>query len=460
MRTIREAATALRNRETTSVGLTRECLDRIERLQPRLNAFITVTPDRALAEAALRDRELAAGTDRGPLHGIPIALKDVFETKGIRTTCGSRLYWDHVPARDAAVAERLEAAGTVLVGKTGMHELAYGVTNNNPHFGPVRNPWNPDHVPGGSSGGSGSAVAAGMCYMAMGSDTGGSIRIPAAFCGIAGLKPTYGRVSRYGVLPLDFSLDHMGPLTRSVADAGLVLNALAGADPRDPTCSTRPYAPYQPEDGASLAGLRIGIPENFYFEDLEEGIDAAVRGVAAAARKLGAELAAVRVPDVAALNAIGRVILLSEASATMEPFWDRRAEMGADVLSLFDQGRHLPATEYIQAQRLRRVMQEQFGALFESVDCLLTPATPNRAPRIGEAAITIGGKSLDTRLASTRLVRGINVLGLPALAFPCGVIGGLPVSVQLVGRAFEEALLLRAGHAIEEAIPGIGHPAL
>ena len=452
MRTILEAADALRAGSVSSVELTRQCLGRIEKTQPALNCFITVTAHEALAEAEARDAELRGGVDRGRLHGIPIALKDVFETRGILTTCGSRLFAGHVSSRDAAVTERLREAGAVMLGKTNMHELAYGITSSNPHYGPVRNPWDTSRVPGGSSGGSGAAVAADLCYMAMGSDTGGSIRIPAAFCGTVGLKPTYGRVSRYGVMPLDFTLDHMGPLTRSVRDAALVLEVLAGHDARDHTSSAEPVGPYLPPRQISLAGVRIGLPENFYFDRIDTGIEKAVRQVAATAAELGAEIIPVRVPDIAGLNIVGRVILLAEASATMEPYLSRRSDFGADVLSMFDQGRLIGATDYVQAQRLRRVFQSEFAMLLEEVDCLLTPCTPNIAPRIGEASITIKGEPEDARLASTRLVRGINVLGLPALAFPCGLSNGLPASGQLIGRAFDEAGILRIGAAIEDAI--------
>src|SRR5581483_2158013 len=267
--------------------------------------------------------------------------------------------------------EKLAAAGAVLIGKTGLHELAYGVTSNNPHYGPIRNPWNQDCVPGGSSGGSGAAVAAGMVFMATGSDTGGSIRIPASFCGTVGLKPTFGRVSRYGVLPLDFSLDHMGPLTRSVRDAAIVLKAIAGYDSRDDTSSRRPVPEYLPEPEPSLSGVRVGVPENFYFDRLDPEVEQAVRGMVRQTESLGAVLVPVRVPDIAAINVVARVILLAEAAAVMEPHLSRRDRFGTDVLSLLDQGRLLPATDYINAQRLRRSMQKQFRAVFERVDCLL-----------------------------------------------------------------------------------------
>lgn len=451
MRTILEAARALRQREVSATELTRACLDRIAAVDSKLNAFISVTAEHALAQAQARDQELARGEDRGPLHGIPIALKDVFETKGIRTSCGSRLFAHHIPERDCAVWEKLSAAGAVLLGKTNMHELAYGITSSNPHFGFVRNPWDTERIPGGSSGGSGAAVAAGMAFMAMGSDTGGSIRIPAAFCGTIGLKPTYGRVSRYGVLPLDFTLDHMGPLTRSVRDAAVVLQALAGYDSRDHTSSAQPVADYVPQDAVSLQGVRIGMPENFYFERVEPDLAACVRATANLAAELGAELVPVRVPDIAAMNAVSRVILLVEASAAMEPWLERRSEFGPDVLALLDQGRMIAASEYVQAQRLRRIFQLEFARLFDAIDCLLTPTTPNLPPRIGETSVTVCGRLEDARLASTRFVRGINLLGLPALSLPCGLVRGLPAGVQLIARPFDEALLLRAGAAIEDA---------
>lgn len=450
MRTIVEAARLLRTGQTTSVELTRECLAQNQRAG-KLNAYVTVLEERALAEAEQRDQELRAGKDRGALHGIPIALKDVFETKGIRTTCGSVLFKEHVPDRDAAVTERLTEAGCVLLGKTGMHELAYGITSSNPHFGFVRNPWDPERIPGGSSGGSGAAVAADAAYMAMGSDTGGSIRIPAAFCGTVGLKPTYGRVSRYGVMPLDFSLDHMGPLTRSVRDAALVLQALAGQDPRDHTSASRPVDDYSAPPNPSLAGVRIGLPENFYFDRIQPGVAASIHQVAKGVESLGATVVPVRVPDIAGLNVVGRVILMVEASATMEPYLHQREAFGADILALFDQGRLLSGTQYVQAQRRRRQFQLEFAKLFADVDCLLTPTTPITAPRIGETSVTIDGTVEDARLAATRYVRGVNVLGLPALSFPSGLDEGLPASAQLIGRPFEEALLLRIGAGLEDA---------
>ncbi|HTS26263.1 MAG TPA: amidase [Bryobacteraceae bacterium] len=455
--TIREASDALRSHRVSSTELTAAALARVERHNATLRAFITVTAQIALQQARQADAELAVGRDRGPLHGIPIAVKDLFLTRGVRTTAGSRLYEDFVPHHDAAVVEKLEAAGAVMVGKLNMHELAYGITSANPHFGAVRNPWKLAHSPGGSSGGSGAAVAAGLVFAAMGSDTGGSIRIPASFCGTVGLKPTYGRVSRYGVLPLGYTLDHMGPLTRSVRDAAILLNAIAGHDPRDHTSSRRPVIDYVPDENCSIRGLRIGFPENFYFERLDGDVDSAVGGAAARAGALGAVVKALRVPDIGELNSVARVILLAEASAVLDPRADQRQSIGADVLALLDQGRLLPAPDYVNAQRLRRKMRREFEKVWSEVDCLLVPATPNTAPETGARTVKLGGFEEEVRLATTRLVRGINALGYPALSMPCGLsASGLPVGLQIVGPAFAEALILRIGAALEDG--GVGIP--
>jgi aspartyl-tRNA(Asn)/glutamyl-tRNA(Gln) amidotransferase subunit A len=300
-------------------------------------------------------------------------------------------------------------------------------------------------------------VAAGFVFAAMGSDTGGSIRIPASFCGTVGIKPTYGRVSRYGTLPLGYSLDHMGPLTRTVRDAAIVLNAIAGHDPRDPASSRLRPPDFVPADGCSIRGLRIGVPKNFYFDRIDGEVEAAARNALRQAECLGATVCPIDVPDIVGLNAVARMTLLAEASAVLEPFLKDRSKFGPDVLALLDQGRLVPATGYINAQRLRRRFQREFDALWTKVDCLVTPATPAPAPRIGETTVRLGGEDEDVRLAATRLARGINPLGLPALAIPCGITAaGLPVGLQIVGRAFDEATLLRVGAALEDTGVGVG----
>ncbi|MCC6537715.1 MAG: amidase [Bryobacterales bacterium] len=454
MNSLFEAAAALREGAVSCVEFTKAALDSAARVQPQLNAYLAMMDEQALAQAKQLDEEGARGKWRSALHGIPVALKDVYCTKGVKTTCGSPLFAGHVPSYDSAVAEKLAAAGAVCIGKTHMHELAYGVTSNNPHYGPVRNPWNVSHVPGGSSGGSGATVAARSVFMAMGSDTGGSIRIPAAFCGTVGLKPTTGRVSRYGVMPLDFTLDHMGPLTRTVRDAAAVLQVLAGFDERDDSSSRAPVGSYTPVR-VGIQGLRIGIPETFYYERLHPDVAAAMEALGKLADSLGAVRVAVKVPDIAEINATARIVLLSEASAALGPYLADRSKFGADVLALFDQGRLLAATDYVNAQRLRRIQQREFNRVFEQCDIVLTPAAPVPAPRVGQTEVDLGGGQMeDTRLAATRFARAINLLGLPALALPCGMSnGGLPVGAQLIGRAFDEATLLWAGAALEDGMP-------
>ena len=449
--TVTEAGKALRNGKVWCVELVAECLATIERLNPDLNAFITVTAASARARAAELDEELANGLDRGPLHGIPIAHKDLICTKGQRCTSGSKLFENYMPDYDATVAVRMHEAGAVTVGKTGLHELAYGITSANPHFGVIRNPHDRERIPGGSSGGAGVAVATRMALLATGTDTGGSIRIPASFCGVVGLKPTYGRVSRYGVKPLGPSLDHIGPLAQSVRDAAIAFHAMAGYDDRDPSSSRREVLEYVPPSPCSMAGLLIGIPRNYFFDAVAPEVRAAVERMARLSESLGARVVPVKVPDVEALNVVARTILLAEASAVLDSHMSNREKFGPDVLALLDQGRLVPATDYINAQRLRRFLVQEWRLVFSGVDCLLTPATPIAAPKIGEKEVELDGKAYDVRLATTRFMRGINVLGLPALCLPCGkTAAGLPIGLQIIGRAWEEHVLLRVGAALED----------
>ena len=437
--TILEAAAAIRTRQVSCLELTDQCLAEIARLNRKLNAFLTVTEESPRARAAELDRELARGTTRGPLHGIPIAHKDLVRTKGVRTTCGSKLFADYVPDHDAVVAAKLADAGAVMLGKTGLHELAYGVTSDNPHFGTIRNPHDPERTPGGSSGGSGVAVASGMALMATGTDTGGSIRIPASFCGVVGLKPTYGLVDLAGIQPLGFSLDHAGPLTRTVADARVTLDVLARPTLRRP-------AP------ASLTEIRIGVPENFYFTQIAPEVRDAVQRAVRQAEQLGARVTPVRVPDIDALNAARPRDFARGSLRAVRAFFDRRGDFGRDVLALLDQGRLIPATDYVNAQRLRKALLQEFRVLFRSIDCLVTPTAPVVAPKIGQREISLDGVVMDARVAITRFSRGMNVLGFPALSMPCGQSPeGLPIGLQMIARPFEENVLFLMGEALESA---------
>jgi aspartyl-tRNA(Asn)/glutamyl-tRNA(Gln) amidotransferase subunit A len=393
--TILEAGAQLRTRKVSSLELTRQCLDQIDKLNPKLNTFITVTRAAAEKRASEMDAELTHGLDRGPMHGIPIAYKDLVFTKGVRTTAGSKLYADFIPDRDARIVEQFNASGAVSVGKTGLHELAYGITSNNPHFGAVRNPWDPESIPGGSSGGSGAAVVSGMALMAIGTDTGGSIRIPAAFCGCVGLKPTYGRVSKQGVFPLGFTLDHIGPLAMSVRDCALTLEAISTATGIVPG-----------RDAArGLKGMRIGIPENGLFDRVWPEVKNGVKVLVSRAEQMGATSVSVRLPDLDELNVVARLLLLAEATAAHSANLSKRDMIGSDVLALLDQGRLISASDYVNAQRLRRKLTSSFNAVWKQADCLIIPGTPTAAPKIGQNQIEIDGASDDVRLVTTRLMQ-------------------------------------------------------
>jgi len=440
--TIAEAAAALRARKISSRELTEQALERIANENPRLNAFVTVTREIAVARAMEMDEELARGVDRGALHGLPVAHKDLMMTRGVPTTAGSKIFEDFIPDEDAVVVQKLNNSGAVMVGKTGLHELAYGITSNNPHFGAVRNPWDTGRIPGGSSGGSGAAVAADLVFVATGTDTGGSIRIPSSFCGTVGLKPTYESVSRRGVLPLGLTLDHIGPMARTVRDCAVAFQAMA----------VKPSG-YVPGAHVDIKGLRVGLPANYYLDRLDPEVSAAVRGALQTAAALGARIVELRVPDIDAINVVGRVLLLVEAVSNLGPYLDRRADFGADVLALLDQGGMISGAEYADAQRLRRMQIAEFSKLWTDVDCIFTPATPTPAPKIGQTNIEIGGASEDVRLTTTRFMRAINVLGIPALAVPCGFTrAGLPIGLQILGAPRTEDVLLRVGAGIEDAL--------
>lgn len=439
--TISEISAALRARRVSVRELTEDTLRRVAEINPRLKAFLTVTEAAARSRAAELDEELARGIGAGLLHGIPIAHKDNIFTRGVRTTSGSRIFADFVPDQDAAIVSQLNDAGANMIGKTGLHEFAYGITSNNPHFGAIRNPWDPERIAGGSSGGSAAAVAARLVPLATGTDTGGSIRIPASFCGVVGLKPTYERVSREGVMPLGLTFDHTGVLAGTVRDAALVFSLIA-----------KHSSGYVPPPHADLRGMRIGVPENFFVERIAPEVMLSFRSAVQTAAAQGAHVTEIRLPDVEEINVIGRVAQLAEVSALLTRHLARREYIGRDVLVLIEQGRLIPATDYLNAQRVRRVLARDFSKIWKHLDCLMTPATPMTAPKIGEMTVALGPHVEDVRMAATRLTRPFNVLGWPALALPCGFSNaGLPIGLQLVGPPQQEDSLLQAGAALEDA---------
>jgi aspartyl-tRNA(Asn)/glutamyl-tRNA(Gln) amidotransferase subunit A len=453
--TITELSGLYESGEVSPVQVVQEILRRIERLDPALNSFVTVTDERALERAEQAETEIRDGRKRGPLHGIPYAAKDLLDTRGILTTIGSKIMADNVPRLDAAVVEKLDQAGAILVGKTGLHEWAYGITSTNPHFGAVRNPWDPDRIPGGSSGGSASALAAGLCAFSLGSDTGGSIRIPAALCGIVGLKPTFGRISRRGAFPLGHTLDTLGPFGLCVQDTALAYAAMAGYDPRDPASSKEPVGVPSVEGACRLEGTAIGVPAKFYFEGLVPDVDNAVCAALRVLEELGAELREVEVPDIELANSLHRLILLAEATSVHRLRLGRRREdFGEDVRLLLDQGRFVLATDYLDAQRARREFCRSFETALRGIDALVAPAIPIPTARVGELEIEVDGTLENVRLATTRNIRALNLTGLPVLSVPCGFHrDGMPIGLQIVGPRYSENRILSIGHAYERATP-------
>jgi aspartyl-tRNA(Asn)/glutamyl-tRNA(Gln) amidotransferase subunit A len=448
-----ELALRLQRRELSPVELTENVLGRIEQLNPRLNAFITVTADRARAEAREAEREIAAGRYRGPLHGIPYSLKDLYLTQGIRTTGGSRILREYVPAEDSTVALRLRQAGAILLGKNNMHEFAYGTTTINPHYGATRNPWSLDRITAGSSGGSAAAVAAGLGYLSMGSETGFSIRRPAAFCGVVGLKPTYGRVSRHGMLPAAWSLDHAGPLTRSAEDAGFVLNAIAGRDPRDPASSDRPVPDFTADLRRGVDGLRVGLPRHHYAGRVEPAVESAFEGAVATLSSLGAIPVEVRLPRVAYATVTSTIIMSTEVTASHDRWIHEQPEAyGDDTCSRIRLGYCVSGVDYTRSQRLRRWIADEVAAVLRDVDVLASPTTPQVATPIEGGLTALRDQGFEVTDGLYNLLRLYALVGIPAIAIPCGLSpDGLPISLSIAGRAYDEATILRVAHAYEQA---------
>jgi aspartyl-tRNA(Asn)/glutamyl-tRNA(Gln) amidotransferase subunit A len=439
---IAETAAAYRRREFSPVDLTRSLLDRIDRLNPRLQAFVTVTAERALAEARDAEARLLRGDDDSPLLGIPVAHKEIFDTAGVRTTAGSALFADRVPAKDATAVARWQAAGTVLLGKLITHEFAIGIQRPNEHFPPARNPWNLDYVPAGSSSGSGAALAAGLCLGATGSDTGGSIRAPACNCAVTGLKPTYGRVSRAGVVTLAWTLDHAGPMARSAYDCALLLQPLAGHDPGDPASATAPVESYTARIEEGVRGLRIGVPRRYFFDDLSPEVGGTIEEALTVFRGLGAEVRDVDIPSIEVAEASLLIMLVEAFAYHQDDLRNRPEKYGRVAGNLFRVGALFTGGEYLQAQRLRARLHAEVTALLHEVDLLIAPVSPT-APA-----------TFEETYGSPRRVRSrtmpFNMTGSPALALPCGFTeNGLPLGMQIVGPHFNEALVLRAGHAYQ-----------
>jgi aspartyl-tRNA(Asn)/glutamyl-tRNA(Gln) amidotransferase subunit A len=451
--TLTAVAKAIADKQLSAHEVTRACLHRIAQWQPHLNAFMAVEAEEAMKAADTADAALAKGDVRGPLHGVPLAHKDMYYEVGKVVTCGSLIRRDYVATTTSTALQRLKDAGQIRLGSLQMAEFAYGPTGHNSHYGPVHNPFVLDRVTGGSSSGSGSAVGARLTFAALGSDTGGSIRNPANFCGVTGLKTTCGLVSRAGAMPLSQSLDTVGPLARTAEDCALLLGLMAGADPEDPTTSVAPVPDYMAATRASLKGLRIGVPMAFYVDDLDAEVARILDETIAVLKREGADIVKVELPDQRQLSSACQLVLAVEAAAFHKRWLiERPQDYGAQVLKRLQNGLAVPGVSYLEALRWRGAALAAHVAATAGVDALIAPVAPVPAPTIAESDVRDAPNAESVIQRLTRFTRPVNYLGLPALAIPCGfTAGGVPVGMQLIGRAFDESTLLTIGAAFQRA---------
>ncbi|MGC2084035.1 MAG: amidase [Bradyrhizobium sp.] len=451
--TLTEVARAIAAKQLSSHEVTRACLHRIAQWQPHLNAFMAIESEPALKAATAADEELAKGDIKGPLHGVPLAHKDMYYDAGHVSTCGSLIRRDFVASTTSTALQRLKDAGTVRLGTLQMAEFAYGPTGHNAHYGAVHNPWKHGHVTGGSSSGSGAAVAARLTFAALGSDTGGSIRMPAHFCGVTGLKVTWGRVSRAGAMPLSQSLDTVGPLAQTAEDCALLLGLMAGLDPEDPTASAAPVQDYLAATKASLKGLRIGVPKSFYVDDLDADVAKALDATIATLKAEGADVVQVGLTDHRQLSAASQIVLAVEAAAFHKRWLiERPQDYGPQVLMRLQNALAVSGVTYLEALRWRGAALAAHIAATSGVDAVIAPVSPVAAPSIAESDIGAGQNAEAVIQRLTRFTRPINYLGLPSLAIPCGFSSsGLPIGMQLIGRSFDEATVLTIGAAFQRA---------
>ncbi len=456
---LRDVAAQIKSGEVSPVEVTQACLERAEATQGALNAFSRIMPDSAMEEAKAAETEIAAGNWKGELHGVPVGIKELYDIAGVPTTSSSAQRTNWVAEKDSASVAQLRDAGAVILGKTHTHEFAYGIVTPT-----SRNPWNPDFIPGGSSGGSGASVASGSTYMSMGSDTGGSIRIPAAVCGTVGLKPTFGRCSRAGVTSLSWSLDHVGPLARTVADAAVSLNALAGYDPRDPGSVDVPTEDYTLALGKDVKGMRIGVPKNYFFENVDPEVEASVRAAIEKLAGEGAILSEVEIPYAPQIMAVEFAICLPEASEYHREIMRANPDLyNEDVRTFLETGELVPATRYIQSLRVRQLMQREWARMFSDIDVLIGPAVSSPATRAGQESVTwASGEEEPLSSVFVRLSAPANVTGLPSIATPCGFTeSGLPIAFQAIARPFAESTSIRLCDAYQRMTDwGMRRPAL
>lgn len=454
LKSVEELAPLLASKSLSPVELTKAILDFAEESQPKINSYMAFYREEALARATEVEQEILQGHYKGMYHGIPMALKDNLYFKDKITTMSSKIHKDFVSDYDATVVEKLRDAGVIFTGKLSMHEYAWGITNNNPHYGPVRNPWDLDKIPGGSSGGSGAAVAAGASVASLGTDTAGSIRIPSSACGIVGLKPTHGRVSKYGCYPLAWSLDHIGPMTKTVKDAAGLLEVIAGFDHQDPTCVNVPVDNYEKQLTGNIKDLVIGINEEYFFNNVDADVEKAVRASIQSLVDSGAKVEVVRIPSLQYAEWAELVTSLSEAAAIHHSDLQKRPQdFGDDIRLLFELGELPSAVDYLQAQQVRRQIKQEFTEIFNKVDVLISPTLPVVASTIGDDFAELNGQKVDLIDNIIRFTGPSNLTGLPALSVPCGFKGNLPIGLQIIGPAFKEGRILNVGYAVEQANP-------
>jgi len=449
--TLASAARMIARKEISPVELTEAALARIDRLNPDICAFITVMSDQALDRARDAERKIASGYT-SPLQGVPVSVKDLYDINGIRTTAGAKVFAGDTPQQDATAVKKLKDAGAVIIGKTNLHEFAFGVTTVNPYYGTARNPWDRDRISGGSSGGSASAVALGMGVGSLGSDTGGSIRIPASLCGIVGMKPTYGRVSLHGVVPLAWSMDHAGPMTKTVEDSAILLGVISGHDPKDANTRNVEVPRFAEALTGNIKGVRAGIPKEYFYERLDPEVNNAVRTALRNLERLGAELTDVDLPAARVNRAVWTQIASPEAYSYHEHLLRKHADSyGSHVRARIEAGQFLLSIDYVRAQRARALMKQQCKAAFEHVDVIVTPTVPIQAPRIDQIQDPWGGGPEPAVTSLPRFTRFFNIVGLPTISIPCGFTSeGLPIGVQIAGKAFDESTVLRVAHAYEQ----------
>ena len=448
--TIEDLSVLLKNKEVSPVEITQDVLGEIERLDSDLNSYIKVTEEKALKSAKDAEKEILDGNYRGPLHGIPMGIKDNIYFEESVTTMGSKIHQNFAPSYDATVVKKLRKSGVIFTGKLNLHEYAWGATNNNPHFGACHNPWDLNRITGGSSGGSGAAVSSHLSIASLGTDTGGSIRIPSSFCGIVGLKPTHGLVSNYGSFPLAWSLDHIGPMTKTVKDSAYLLESISGSDSKDPRNSTHESKKYANLFNGDIKGMRIGVNENYFFNNVDKPVESLVRKALLDLEKEGAILVDVDISYMEYAEFADLATIMVEPSTIhYNNIRKRPNDFGEDVRTSLRVGELYSASDYLQAQQIRENLKNEYSKLFKNVDVLITPTLPFLPPKIGEETAIINGKQVFYPYEIIRFTGPFNLTGLPALSIPCGFADELPVGMQIVGPAYHEEVIYNVAYAYE-----------